>query len=102
MEHFPRQVDGVQHEAGADRARDALLKLLRQLIALLIDERPRHLDRQSQVLLRVGLSHEPGSVQFEVPHEICVQGGPSASGKKYVDIKFKVPLVAWVRGKTCS
>ena len=31
-----------------------------------------------------------------------VQGGPYASGKKYVDIKFKVPLVAWVRGKTCS
>ena len=30
-----------------------------------------------------------------------VQGGPSASGKKYVDIKFKVRLVGWVRGKTC-
>ena len=28
-----------------------------------------------------------------------VQGGPSASGKKYVDIKFKVLSVAWVRGK---
>ena len=27
-----------------------------------------------------------------------LQGGPSASGKKYVDIKFKVPLMAWVRG----
>ena len=31
---------------------------------------------------------------------LCLQGGPFASGKKYVDIKFKVPLVDWVRGKT--
>ena len=28
-----------------------------------------------------------------------LQGGPSASGKIYVDIKFKVPSVAWVSGK---
>ena len=27
-----------------------------------------------------------------------LQGGPSASGKKYVDIKFRVPLLAWVTG----
>ena len=27
-----------------------------------------------------------------------IQGGPSASGKKYVDIKFEVPLPAWVTG----
>ena len=26
------------------------------------------------------------------------QGGPSASGKKYVDMKFKVPVPAWVTG----
>ena len=25
-----------------------------------------------------------------------IQGGPSASGKEYVDIKFKVPLLACV------
>ena len=71
LEHFPRQLDGVHHEAGADRARDALLKLLRQLIAL-FDEGPRHLDRQSQFLLVVGLSHESETVQLEVPHEIGV------------------------------
>ena len=65
LEHFPRQLDGVHHEAGADRARDGLLKLLRQLAPLLIDERPRHLDSQSQVLLGVGLSHESESVQFQ-------------------------------------
>ena len=29
---------------------------------------------------------------------IAIQGGPSASGKKYVDIKFKVPSLAWVIG----
>ena len=27
-----------------------------------------------------------------------VQGGPSASGKKYVDIKLKVPSLAWFTG----
>ena len=29
---------------------------------------------------------------------VIVQGGPSASGKIYVDIKFKVPSLAWVTG----
>ena len=32
------------------------------------------------------------------PPTYYVQGGPSASVKKYVDINFEVPLVAWVRG----
>ena len=32
----------------------------------------------------------------------AVLGGPSVSGKRYVDNKFKVPLLAWVRGETYS
>ena len=31
--------------------------------------------------------------------EMGLQGGPSASGKIYVDIKFKVPSLAWVTGQ---
>ena len=32
------------------------------------------------------------------PLSATLQGGPSALGKKYVDIKFKVLLLAWARG----
>ena len=35
---------------------------------------------------------------FDADQKFIVQGGPSASGKKYVDIKLKVLFVAWVRG----
>ena len=35
---------------------------------------------------------------LELAHLRELQGGSSASGKKYVDIKFKVPSPAWDRG----
>ena len=34
--------------------------------------------------------------------QTSIQGGPSASGKYYVDINFKVLMLAWVTGLTCS
>ena len=47
---------------------------------------------------KVMTSSSPGDFfcNLEIPHQI--QGGPSASGKIYVDIKFKVPSPALVTG----
>ena len=56
--------------------------------------------------------HFCGNMQVQLPFLFCytrthyltildsmlVQGGPSASGKIYVDIKFKVPLLAYITG----
>ena len=49
------------------------------------------------------LDSEVGTLRFAFTAQIAwfqdvVQGGPSASGKKYVDIKFKDLLLAWVTG----
>ena len=55
-----------------------------------------------------GEPHEPLQIGERQAEEcscraaIFVQGGPSASGKKYVDFKFKVPSLAWVIGRIYS
>ena len=54
--------------------------------------------RKRVALIRSGSSFEVAdcAVELEVEGRVkkSVQGGPSASGKLYVDIKFKVPSLA--------
>ena len=45
-----------------------------------------------------GLQHTNFHSDFKKTQQKNVQGGPSALGKKYIDNKFYVPLVARVRG----
>ena len=52
------------------------------------DVRTDHISNLQALLV----SKHEAAVRCE--QRVYVQGGPSASGKKYVDIKFKVPLLA--------
>ena len=53
------------------------------------------LDREEKLKLQTGQdSSKKNNLQFLHGGKHGVQGGPSASGKIYVDIKFKVPSLA--------
>ena len=56
----------------------------------------RHLQNHQNVVRRLALYVDAIDFHHLKYIIIKIQGGPSASGKKYVDMKFKVPSPAWV------
>ena len=91
--------DPVLGDGGRLRLAQPPLQVLGELLGvaqldLVVVDAPRHiLDGQQRLLQLLGQGQgRICSIMVEwCFHVLTIQGGQSASGKKYVDMKFKVP-----------